>query len=231
MGTIQKAFSNSFSDFRYLIKNQAGPLLGIMIGCEAILQLLKLMQGSAPSEIAAQTIGFALLELSVTMIEGFLVTILVYRRLYEWQNSVSATDFLTTLKTYFTPLVNESLRAIGVTLLWSLFLIIPGIYKYFRLLFVMNVVLLDPYYLEGKVDALEESHRMTQGLWLALLIISILFSGLTYWLEISAQKIGIFGNFPLWSVFSLASMLVILYLNIVFYEIYVVKKESFKESA
>ena len=221
MGLFKTAFRNSLKDIEFLIKKQAGPLLAVFIGCELLSQMFTLMQDSLPPY---QNIGFMLLQLSVSMVEGFLISVIVYRRLYEHQNNEKQHGLGHDLKKYMSPLVNESLRALGITLLWSLLLILPGIYKYFRFLFVINVVLLDPKYMNGEVDALKESERLTKGIWIPLMFLSVLSGVLMWYFEYLLEKLSVISNFPLWSLLTLSLMAVILYLNVLLYEIYSVKK-------
>ncbi len=55
-------------------------------------------------------------------------------------------------------LLIESFRAFGKVIFYSL-LILPGIYKYFSVLFVPHIVLLDPDYEKGSLDSLEASKK------------------------------------------------------------------------
>ena len=59
--------------------------------------------------------------------------------------------------------IREQLRATGKVILWGLLFILPGFYKYLRLIFVPFVVAANPQYHQGEVDALANSHQLTQG--------------------------------------------------------------------
>ena len=84
------------------------------------------------------------------------------------------------------PLFVEGLRMTAYVILWSLLLILPGIYKQIRYLFVPFVVLLDPQYQQGKVDALERSSLLTVGVfwWLVLLF------AMSFGLELGFEMLG-----------------------------------------
>ncbi|MCB0406844.1 MAG: hypothetical protein KDD34_01495 [Bdellovibrionales bacterium] len=69
------------------------------------------------------------------------------------------------------PLTIEGLRVLTFTLLWSLALIIPGLYKMVRYSFVPFVVMFDPQY--ENEDALERSHKLTVGVFWVILLVMI----------------------------------------------------------
>ena len=71
------------------------------------------------------------------------------------------------------PLTIESLRALTRMLLWSLLFLLPGLYQMLKLSFVNFVVLFDPRYEQGQIDALEESGVETRGLKRYLLLLLI----------------------------------------------------------
>jgi hypothetical protein len=73
-------------------------------------------------------------------------------------------------------LMKEQLRAWGQVMLWSLLLILPGIYKFIQLMLVPFVVCLDPAYSQGKADALQTAKRLSQGQRLKLLGLLALFA-------------------------------------------------------
>ncbi len=62
----------------------------------------------------------------------------------------------------------EYFRASLRILLWSLFLILPGLYKYTRLAFVPLIAQFDPEYLAGNKDALKTSENLTKNNKIAL---------------------------------------------------------------
>lgn len=75
----------------------------------------------------------------------------------------------------FNQMIIEELRSWGKILLYSLFLIIPGIVKYIQLCFVQFVVTTLPEYEQGKVDALQFSKKVVNKTFLPTLGTLILF--------------------------------------------------------
>lgn len=75
----------------------------------------------------------------------------------------------------FHQLFIESVRAWGKILQGFLFLIIPGIYRGITLSFVGYVVLLDPRYQAGEIDALRESKKKIKMVWWQVLLILFFF--------------------------------------------------------
>lgn len=73
------------------------------------------------------------------------------------------------------PLTIELMRALGVSLCWSVLLIVPGVIKYIRFTFVPYIVLFDPAYQRGEVDALEKSERLARGRTWGLLLVMLAF--------------------------------------------------------
>lgn len=66
-------------------------------------------------------------------------------------------------QTSFSYAVREQLRATGRVISWGLIFLLPGFYKYFRLIFVPFVVAQNPQYMQGTVDALKSSQGLTAG--------------------------------------------------------------------
>jgi hypothetical protein len=71
----------------------------------------------------------------------------------------------------------ETLRAWGRVMLWSLLLILPGIYKFLQYLFIPFIVCLDPQYQRGEKDALQTARHLSHGRMLKLFLVVFLFSG------------------------------------------------------
>ena len=72
-------------------------------------------------------------------------------------------------------LVKEEMRVMGKSLLWGLLLLIPGLIRFFQCLFVPFVVLLDPQYQKGEVDALQASWVRVKRVWARLLGLFVFF--------------------------------------------------------
>lgn len=78
-------------------------------------------------------------------------------------------------KLHLAPLIKEALRTFGQSLAWGFLFILPGIFRFFQCLFVPFVVLLDPEYQAGNVDALAGSWRRVKLVWPRLLAVFFFF--------------------------------------------------------
>ncbi len=78
------------------------------------------------------------------------------------------------LKTHLHQSLIEYTRAIISIGFHFLFLFIPGLIRWTRLIFVCLVASFDRDYLEGKKDALQESERLVYGQWTALFFLILL---------------------------------------------------------
>lgn len=75
----------------------------------------------------------------------------------------------------FPQLLIEELRAWGQCLFFSLLFILPGLYRLLQLLFVPFVVLFDPKYASGEVDALQQSRLIFSKYWAQTLTLVVIF--------------------------------------------------------
>lgn len=113
-----------------------------------------------------------------TFAAGLLGPLLVsFLALSAWRHQ--GTSLLQVARQHLGYLVKEEMRVLGKTLLWSLLLIIPGIIRFFQLLFVPYVVLLDGTYQQGEADALKRSWVFVRRVWGRLLGL-VLFFGLVW---------------------------------------------------
>lgn len=79
-------------------------------------------------------------------------------------------------KTYFEQGMIEQMRSWGKAMLWSFLLIIPGIVKFVQYLFVPFVVVFDPSYQKGEVDALKRSQQLARGSFIRLFLLFLVFT-------------------------------------------------------
>lgn len=76
----------------------------------------------------------------------------------------------------FNQLLIENIRAVAA-MIWRIpFLIVPALVEYVRLTFVSHIVLLDPKYQRGEVDALQRSRDLVKGRFLMILVLMIILS-------------------------------------------------------
>lgn len=79
------------------------------------------------------------------------------------------------IQKYLNQMFIETLRTWGKTLLWSLLLILPGIWKYLELSLVPLVVAFSKSYDEGRVDALKLSSQIFRRRWIKISALFLFF--------------------------------------------------------
>lgn len=157
------------------LRSSLGVLLPLWILAEVTDQYFalaaKLALRGSPEHWMAQ-VG----QLATAVTVSFVVILLLPVRLKDWQDGTRPYRSWTKIAHDYTwPLFVEGLRMTAYVILWSVAFVIPGIYKQVRYLFVPFVVLLDPHYQKGEVDALERSAELTKGVFgwlLGLFLIS-----------------------------------------------------------
>ncbi len=105
-----------------------------------------------------------LIAVPVELIVSLLVLAIVSIRMNDWIEGLPDSHPFEVLQKEFKPLTIENIRSLARMLLWSLLLLLPGLYQLIKLSFVSFVVLFDPRYRSGAVDALDESGQLTKGL-------------------------------------------------------------------
>ncbi len=106
----------------------------------------------------------------------------------------SSKDPVSNFWQYFHWNLKESLRLWGSVLSYGLLLVVPGVFKYIQLQFLSYIVLLNPRYASGEVDALAEAQKLAQGnygflflFWLAQIVVSLFFASFdryqNFWVE------------------------------------------------
>jgi hypothetical protein len=123
--------------------------------------------------------------------------------------------------TDFNQLLIEGVRGLSAVL-WRLPLaIVPGLIELLRLLFVPHVVLLEPLYQRGQVDALKRSRQAIRSKWVLILIVTLVSLALSSgvdWLTQGSSSEAYFWQAP--GAFFL-SVVLTLFINLV-YEVYLV---------
>jgi hypothetical protein len=76
---------------------------------------------------------------------------------------------------YANALSIESLRSIGKTLFWSLFFLIPGLVRFVQLIFVPLIVVFDPNYEKGEVEAIKMSTRLVNRRFFRIIAYLVVF--------------------------------------------------------
>ncbi len=84
-------------------------------------------------------------------------------------------------------LLIEGVRSMAA-ILWRLpFAIVPGLIELLRLIFVPHVVLLEPLYQRGQVDALKRSRKALKSKWFLVLVATVFSLGLSSGVEALMQ--------------------------------------------
>lgn len=178
MSKMSKAsfvFKGSIERLHFIIKSDFWMLLALFIGVELMHHYFLLVLGLTRQ---TQSMNFLAImgTLTVSLTEFVTLTMLIPLRVMEGDRGAPKGNFIAFLKKHIGPLASESLRAIAVTLLWTMALILPGIFKYIRYFFVPYVVIADPAYERGERDALKYSDQLVKGsTWILFLVIIVLF--------------------------------------------------------
>lgn len=93
--------------------------------------------------------------------------------LYQW--GVEDPALINIDVTQLNDTLKENIRAIGSVLTWSLFLILPGFFRFFQLWWVPWVTLCSPAYRAGQIDALRASRLFFKYYAKRLLLFVLVF--------------------------------------------------------
>lgn len=175
-----KMFSQMFKDanslFPPLVKRSLWLLLILFIGVE-FLHHYFLLVTQLTKDIQSMNIYGLLGQLFTSLLEFVTLTMLIPLRVMELDNAQSPGSFWAFTQKHIGPLTIESMRALAMTILWSLLFIVPGVIKYIRYFFVPYVVVADPLYQKGERDALEYSNQLVKGITFALFVFLVLLLG------------------------------------------------------
>ncbi len=133
----------------------------------------------------------------------------------------------TFLKRHFHQTFIEYLRAFISTGIYTLFLIIPGIYRWVQLVFTGLVAAFSPKYQDGQVDALKESARLVSGLaWFGMFFYLIFQMIIPFVIEEMAKGEISFGSIPLMLVAWVIHLYFAIYFSLTFFARYSLKMEK-----
>jgi len=159
----------------------------------------------------------ALIQMTIGLTTSFLVSLLVPARL-QWPNK--HISLIEACSKWLKPLTAELLRAAAWILFGAVLFLIPGIVFYMFFLFVPYVVIVDPQYQEGKIDALKRSKELVKPhFWYALL----------FFVSATAVEVGIYflqgtdwirNSSPLQLLVSVLTLGFSVYTYIVLFEVY-----------
>jgi len=134
----------------------------------------------------------------------------------------------TFLKKRFHQTFIEYIRAFTSTGIYTLFLIIPGFLRWIQLVFVSLISAFDPQYQEGKKDALKESARLVQGVWIPLLLLLLFQMIFPMILEETAKSDGVFSlaTIPLYLFSWVINLYFAIYFSLTFFARWSFKMEK-----
>lgn len=108
---------------------------------------------------------------------------------------------LTTLRTHWSAVFKESLRAAGNAMTWGLLLVIPGLIRFVQLSLVPFIVMLDPEYKVGHLDALKESSKIVNKRFIQVLCVIVIFTVILPILSSSFDEWSVFTVHPISATF------------------------------
>lgn len=226
---ILNILKNSLGLFKPVVKNSILVLSISFIGGEFLqhyyTQILALTKAAGSINIFA-VVNQAL----VSLLEFVILTMLVPLRVMEHQSNKNEppASFWAFAKKHTPALTLESIRALAVTLLWSLLLILPGVFKYVRLFFVPYVVVADPEYQSGNRDALEYSNKLIKGIGLPLFLLILALFGIDLLRSSVRESFPLFTNPIPAGGLALGFFIFNIYINILLFRLY---QERVKELA
>jgi hypothetical protein len=197
-----------------------------LAGCEFFHQFFSHMAHEAAETSSVAQIFSLCGELLVEMLEYTVFSLLIPQRIMELDKSEAPGSFWAFSFLHVKPLTIEGIRSFAVAIFWGFLLIVPGIIKYVRYTFVCFVVVADPEYQAGRVDALDQSERLIKGITLPLFIFILATTGLDYW-QSALRETHDFLTAPLLAlIVSLAFFAVNYYINILLFVLYKIRLEK-----
>lgn len=167
-----KEHGQSLWQFCFSILKRVGlPLFFLTLAYTFFDQQLTSALESAVRNSSSAIWIFGFLSFTLSLVWPLLITVLIVRAAFA-ENLVAQEQ----IRLSFEQIFIESLRSWGQALFWSLLLIVPGLIRYLQLIFVPFVVLLDPQYQEGKVDALSRSAALVNRNFFKVLGFIFVFS-------------------------------------------------------
>ena len=225
-----RAFHQSNRLFGPVFKRSWGWLLGSTVVCELMYQYFTYLNVHyrPPSGV---NVPSAVGQIFASLIEFLILTMLIPQRVMEIDRNELPKSFLEFARIYAMPLMTESLRALAMTILWTLVFILPGVYKYVRYFLVGYVVVADPEYHNGKVDALKESNRLVKGITLQLFVFVTILVFLDGWQSSLRERFPLVEE-PFIAVMTTGAFFVLnYYANIFLFVLYQTRKISLKTPA
>lgn len=150
-------------------------LLVVFLVSEGLIQHFTQMKLSTRHAMSVNYIAF-IGEAFTALFHVIFFTFLVAQKVSEISDGSPRENLARFALRHIWPYTLESIRALAKALLWSILFLIPGLFFYTRYFFVPFVVLKDPEYQLGQVDALKRSNDLIKGMTgtLFLLLVALL---------------------------------------------------------
>lgn len=225
MKDLELAFKKTHTLLAPLAGKHAIEMVAIFLFCEMFDQYFKymgLIVGSSTGPTMVITVG----RMTVSLLQLVLFTHWVPLRVSQFEGQLPTENLFAFITRHIRDFTLESLRAMGMTFLFLLLLVIPGLVKYVEYSFVSFIVLTDPEYKAGKIDALKESQRLMTGyrvIGLVALIAAIPAS--MYFGQLSEATLMTVTPFK-WLLSFLMSSAITYYLSLLLFEFYRVRKTA-----
>lgn len=171
------SLKQSFQFFRQMVTGSLGTWVVVGTFSFGITAFVDTLMGDTPQDMTNARIFGMALAIPIEILLSLVVLAVVSIHLNDTLAGKESRNPWEVLAAEMKPLTIENLRALAKILLWGLLLVLPGIYQMLRYSFVSFVVLFDPNYRAGRVDALKESAQLTKGLKRYLVLLFILSAG------------------------------------------------------
>ena len=185
------SFKNSFPYLAKLLKKHWAVFFGLYAGFVFLSSLAHYFSESSNSNLAVSFLIPLYINFICLFGIGFFTLFIVpylFQNLLNEENSAVflplPKSFRSFFKENFKPWGRQMSKALCVCYLFSVFLLIPGIVKFFRYVFVSYIVLFNKESREKGFSTLKYSSEMTKGLILSFMLMSFIFMALAYPLNV-----------------------------------------------
>jgi hypothetical protein len=162
LDTFRRGFKPAFEFTLYLLKTSWYWILAFHLfffsAAKYFEQLAELNSMSSQMVILCR-----LTQMLCGLTVSLFLALLIPGRFQDWKTGSPPRSLGLLIKKYTVPLTLEGIRVFVKVLLWSLLFVLPGIFQYWRLSLVPFIVMLNPDYDKGRLDALKHSHNLIRG--------------------------------------------------------------------
>ena len=231
------SFKNSFPYLAKLLKKHWRVFFSLYAGLVLMSSLAHYFSESSNSNLAVSFLIPLYINFVCLFAIGFFMLFIVPYLFQKMLNENRLDVFLPLPKNFrgffkenFKPWGRQMSKALCVCYLFSVFLIIPGVIKFFRYVFVSYIVLFNKKSREKGFSSLRHSSEMTKGFMLSFMLISFSLMGLAYPLNVwlSSFKVDAFSVSVVFafSVDYALNIMVSFFLGVFYHQIYLKKDKS-----